>query len=140
MPKYELKTKATKSSVEKFLDSIESEQKRDDAYAILDMMQKATKEEPKMWGPSIIGFGTYHYKYDSGHEGDMCRIGFSPRKAALTLYILMGFEGYDELMAKLGKYKTSKACLYIKKLEDIDVKVLKKLITLSVKYTKAKYK
>jgi hypothetical protein len=140
MPKYELKTKATKSSVEKFLDSIEDERKRDDAYAILDMMQKASKEEPKMWGPSIIGFGTYHYKYDSGHEGDMCRIGFSPRKAALTLYILMGFEGYDELMAKLGKYKTSKACLYIKKLEDIDVKVLKKLITLSVKYTKAKYK
>jgi|SRR6188768_4043430 len=140
MPKYELKTKATKSSVEKFLDAIEDEQKRDDAYAILDMMQKATKDEPKMWGPSIIGFGTYHYKYDSGHEGDMCRIGFSPRKAALTLYILMGFEGYDELMAKLGKYKTSKACLYIKKLEDIDVKVLKKLITLSVKYTKAKYK
>lgn len=140
MPKYELKTKATKSSVEKFLDSIESEQKRDDAYTILDMMQKATKEEPKMWGPSIIGFGTYHYKYDSGHEGDMCRIGFSPRKAALTLYILMGFEGYDELMAKLGKYKTSKACLYIKKLEDVDLKVLKQLITLSVKYTKAKYK
>ena len=140
MPKYELKTKATKSSVEKFLDSIESEQKRDDAYAILDMMQKASKEEPKMWGPSIIGFGTYHYKYDSGHEGDMCSIGFSPRKAALTLYILMGFEGYDELMAKLGKYKTSKACLYIKKLEDVDVKVLKELITLSVKYMKAKYK
>lgn len=140
MPKYELKTKATKSSVEKFLDAIESEQKRDDSYAILDMMQKATKEEPKMWGPSIIGFGTYHYKYDSGHEGDMCRIGFSPRKAALTLYILMGFEGYDELMAKLGKYKTSKTCLYIKKLEDVDVKVLKELITLSVKYMKAKYK
>jgi hypothetical protein len=140
MPKYELKTKATKSSVEKFLDSIESEQKRDDAYTILDMMQKAIKEEPKMWGPSIIGFGTYHYKYDSGHEGDMCRIGFSPRKAALTLYILMGFEGYDELMAKLGKYKTSKACLYIKKLEDVDLKVLKQLITLSVKYTKVKYK
>lgn len=140
MPKYELKTKATKSSVEKFLDSIESEQKRDDAYAILEMMKNASKEEPKMWGPSIIGFGTYHYKYDSGHEGDMCMIGFSPRKAALTLYILLGFEGYDELMAKLGKYKTSKACLYIKKLEDVDKKVLKELITLSVKYTKAKYK
>ena len=140
MPKYELKTKATKSSVEKFLDSIESEQKRDDAYAILEMMKNASKEEPKMWGPSIIGFGTYHYKYDSGHEGDMCMRGFSPRKAALTLYILLGFEGYDELMAKLGKYKTSKACLYIKKLEDVDKKVLKELITLSVKYTKAKYK
>jgi len=140
MPKYELKTKATKSSVEKFLNSIESEQKRDDAYAILSMMQKATKEEPKMWGPSIIGFGTYHYKYDSGHEGDMCMIGFSPRKAALTLYVLMGFDGYDELMLKLGKYKTSKACLYIKKLEDVDMKVLKKLITLSVKYTNTKYK
>ncbi len=140
MPKYELKTKITDKSVEKFLDAIESEQKRDDAYAILSMMQKATKEEPKMWGPSIIGFGTYHYKYDSGHEGDMPLIGFSPRKAALTLYILMGFEGYDELMAKLGKYKTSKACLYINKLKDVDITVLNKLITLSMKYTKAKYK
>jgi hypothetical protein len=140
MPKYELKTKATKSSVEKFLDAIESEQKRDDSYAILDMMEKATKEEPKMWGPSIIGFGTYHYKYDSGHEGDMCMIGFSPRKAALTLYILMGFDGYNELMQKLGRYKTSKACLYIKKLDDIDIKVLQELVTLSVKYTKVMYK
>lgn len=140
MSKYELKTKATKSSVEKFLDTIENKQKRDDAYTILDMMQKASKEPAKMWGPSIIGFGTYHYKYDSGHEGDMCIIGFSPRKAALTLYIMTGFEGYDELMAKLGKYKTSKACLYIKRLEDVDTKVLKQLITLSVKYMKAKYK
>ncbi len=140
MLKYELKTKETKSSVEKFLDAVEDKRKRDDAYTILDMMQKATKEPPKMWGPSIIGFGTYHYKYESGHEGDMCMIGFSPRKAALTLYILMGFEGYDELMEKLGKHKTSKACLYIKKLEDVDVKVLKELITLSVKYMKAKYK
>lgn len=140
MPKYELKTKETKSSVEKFLDAVEDKRKRDDAYAILDMMQKAAKEPPKMWGPSIIGFGTYHYKYESGHEGDMCMIGFSPRKAALTLYILMGFEGYDELMGKLGKHKISKACLYIKKLEDVDVKVLKELITLSVKYMKAKYK
>jgi hypothetical protein len=140
MPKYELKTKVTDKSVEKFLDALENEQKRDDAYTILDMMQKATKEEAKMWGPSIIGFGRYHYKYDSGHEGDMPLIGFSPRKPAHTLYILNDFEGYDELMAKLGKYKTSKACLYIKKLEDVDTKILNKLITLSVKYTKAKYK
>lgn len=140
MPKYELKTKITDKSVEKFIDAIENEQKRDDAYAILEMIQKASKEPPKMWGPSIIGFGKYHYKYDSGHEGDMCIIGFSPRKAALTLYIMTGFEGYDELMAKLGKYKTSKACLYIKRLEDVDTKVLKQLITLSVKYMKAKYK
>ena len=140
MPKYELKTKATKSSIEKFLDSIESEQKRADSYAILDMMQKATKEEPKMWGPSIIGFGSYHYKYDSGHEGDMCMIGFSPRKAALTLYVMLGAGNNEDLLEKLGKHKTSKGCLYIKKLEDVDTKVLKELITRTVKYMKAKYK
>jgi hypothetical protein len=140
MAKYELKTKVTDKSVEKFLDALDNEQKRDDAYAILDMMAQASKEEAKMWGPSIIGFGRYHYKYDSGHEGDMPLIGFSPRKPAHTLYILNDFPEYDELMQKLGKYKTSKACLYIKKLADVDVKVLKELIKLSVKYTKIKYK
>jgi hypothetical protein len=139
MPKYELKTKATKSSVEKFLDSIESEQKRADSYAILDMMQKATKEEPKMWGPSIVGFGTYHYKYDSGHEGDMCMIGFSPRKAALTLYVMLGSGVTEDLLEKLGKHKASKGCLYIKKLEDVDTKVLNEIIKRTVKHMKVKY-
>lgn len=140
MPKYELKTKVTDKSVEKFLDALENDEKRDDAYAILDMMAQATKEDAKMWGPSIIGFGSYHYKYDSGHEGDMLIVGFSPRKPAHTLYLFNDFPEYDELMQQLGKYKTSKACIYIKKLADVDLKILKELIKLSVKYSKAKYK
>jgi hypothetical protein len=102
-------------------------------------MQKITKEKPKMWGASIVGFGSYHYKYDSGHEGDMCITGFSPRKQNLTLYILPGFERYELLMSKLGKYKTGKSCLYIKRLADIDEKVLEKLIAESVVYMKKKY-
>ena len=135
----ELKTKVSKASVEKFLNSVKDEQKRKDSYKILEMMKKITKEEPKMWGPSIVGFGSYHYKYVSGHEGDMCIAGFSPRKEALTIYILPGFEKYDSLMKKLGKYKTGKSCLYIKKLADVDIKVLKELISESVKYMKNKY-
>ena len=101
-------------------------------------MKKITKEEPKMWGPSIIGFGSYHYKYASGREGDFFLTGFSPRKQSLTLYIISGFKRYDELMKKLGKHKTGSSCLYINKLEDIDMKVLKELITESVKYMKTK--
>ena len=135
----ELKTKVSKASVEKFLNSVKDEQKRKDSFKILEMMKKITKEEPKMWGPSIVGFGKYHYKYESGHEGDMCIAGFSPRNEALTIYILPGFEKYDSLMKKLGKYKTGKSCLYIKKLDDVDTKVLKELISESVKYMKNKY-
>jgi len=134
----ELKTKVSKASVEKFLNSIKDEQKRQDSFKILEMMKKITKEDPKMWGPSIVGFGSYHYKYASGHEGDMCIAGFSPRKEALTIYILPGFEEYDSLMKKLGKYKTGKSCLYIKKLADVDIKVLTKLIIQSVKYMQKK--
>ena len=92
-----------------------------------------------MWGPSIVGFGSYHYKYESGREGDMCITGFSPRKQNLTIYILPGFKRYSELMKKLGKYKTGKSCLYINKLEDVDMKVLKELISEDVKYMKKKY-
>ena len=136
----ELKTKETKVSVEKFLNSIPDEKRREDCFKILEMMKKVTKEEPKMWGPSIIGFGKYHYKYDSGHEGDMCIAGFSPRKQNLTLYILPGFLKESSLMKKLGKYKTGLSCLYIKKLEDVDMKVLKELVTNSFKYVKEKYK
>jgi len=135
----ELKTKVSKASVDNFLNSVKDEQKRKDSFKILEMMKKITKEEPKMWGPSIVGFGSYHYKYASGHEGDMCIAGFSPRKEALTIYILPGFEKYDSLMKKLGKYKTGKSCLYIKKLDDVDTKVLKELISESVKYMKNKY-
>ena len=136
----ELKTKETKASVEKFLNTVTDVKKREDSFKILEMMKQITKEEPKMWGPSIVGFGSYHYKYDSGHEGDICIAGFSPRKQNLTIYIVPGFEKYSELMKKLGKYKTGVSCLYIKKLEDVDMKVLKELVKSSFKYMKAKYK
>ena len=130
----ELKTKLNESSVEKFLNSVEDKEKRELSFKVLELMKKITKEEPKMWGTSIIGFGTYHYKYKSGQEGDWMQVGLSPRKQAVTLYIMSGFSRYDELMNKLGKYKTGKSCLYIKKEEDIDFEVLKELVAQSVKY------
>jgi hypothetical protein len=102
-------------------------------------MKSVTKEEPKMWGPNIIGFGTYHYKYASGREGDMCIAGFSPRKQNLTIYLMGGFEKQKALLEKLGKFKTSKVCLYMKSLEDVDVKVLKEMISQSVKEMKKFY-
>jgi len=134
----ELKTKPNKVSVEKFLKSIKDEKKREDSFKVLELMKKITKEDPIMWGPSIVGFGKYHYKYASGREGDWFLTGFSPRKQNLTLYIMSGFKRYNELMKKLGKHKTGSSCLYINKLEDIDMKVLKELIKESVKYMKTK--
>jgi len=134
----ELKTKLNDASVVKFINSIKDESNRNDCFVIMKLMQKITKSEPKMWGSSIVGFGNYHYKYASGREGDWFLTGFSPRKQNLTLYIIAGFDHYDELMIKLGKYKTSKSCLYIKSLKDIDQKVLKEIITLSVKKMKSK--
>ena len=128
---YELKTKINDASVENFLNSIPEDKKREDSFVILDMMKELTGEEPKMWGTSIIGFGTYHYKYASGQEADWLRIGFSPRKQNLSLYIMSGFKQHEELMAKLGKHSTGKGCLYIKKLEDVDQNVLKELIKAS---------
>lgn len=128
---YEPKTKENDTSVVDFLNAIPSEQKRKDAFEVLELMQEITKEPPKMWGTSIVGFGKYHYKYASGHQGDSCLIGFSPRKQALTIYI-GSFEDHDDLMQQLGKYKTGKVCLYVEKLEDIKVSVLKKLIKTSV--------
>jgi len=125
----ELKTKATGESVDNFLKGI-PENRRKDCYAILEIMKKATKAEPKMWGPSIIGLGDYHYKYESGRENDWFITGFSPRKQNLTLYMMGGFNG--ETLKKLGKYKTGKGWLYINKLEDVDLKVLKELVTKSV--------
>ena len=133
----EIKTKATAVSVKEFIESVEDEQKRKDSFVLVDMMKKITKEEPKMWGPSIIGFGKYEYRYESGHGGEMCVVGFSPRKAAITIYILMGFEKTPELLKKLGKHKVSKACLYIKRLFDIDLKVLEELVKMSVKEIKS---
>ena len=133
----ELKTKATDASVEAFLHGVESEKKREDAFAILALMAEVTGEPPKLWGSSIIGFGSYHYKYASGHEGDACLTGFSPRKQNLVLYILAGFDQYDALLAKLGKYKTGKSCLYINKLADIDQTVLRELVSQSVAHMRA---
>lgn len=124
----ELKTKKTVASVEDFLAKISPEQKRQDVIAICELMKKVTKLEPKMWGSSMVGFGDYHYKYESGHEGDSFLVGFSPRKQNLAIYIMPGFDNYEELLSKLGKHKTSKACLYINSLDDVDVPTLQALI------------
>jgi hypothetical protein len=134
----ELKTKLNDASVVKFLNTINDEANRNDCFVIMELMQKITKSEPKMWGDSIVGFGKYHYKYESGREGDWFLTGFSPRKQNLTIYIMTGFDQFEGLMSKLGKYKASKSCLYIKSLKDIDQKILKELITLSVKRIKNK--
>src|SRR3990172_10518162 len=120
----ELKTKLNKASVTKFLNGIKDKTKREDAFAIMRLMQKVTKEKPKMWGSSIVGFGSYHYKGASGREGDWMLIGFSPRAQSLTLYIMPGFEQYGALLKKLGKYKTGKACLYINTLDDLVCRLL----------------
>ena len=128
----EWKTKESKSSVAAFLAAIPDPQRRDDALAVAAMMKAGTKTEPRMWGTSIVGYGAQHYKYESGREGDWFRIGFSPRKDALTVYITSSFEQYPELMAKLGKYTTGKSCLHIKRLSDVDEKVLKQLIIRAV--------
>jgi hypothetical protein len=134
----ELKTKVTKASVGKFLDGIKDEKKREDCYHLVKIMKKATKSEPKMWGPAIVGFGDYHYVYESGREGDWFLAGFSPRVQNLTLYMMGGFD--SETLKRLGKYKTGKGCLYINKLEDVDLKVLNELITKSLKIPKANAK
>ena len=128
------KTTKTEASVEAFLNAVESEQKRADSFAILEIMREVTGEGPAMWGPSIVGFGDYHYKYASGREGDFFLVGFSPRKRNLTLYIMGGFEGYESLLADLGKFKTGKSCLYINKLADVDVPTLRELIAQSVQH------
>ena len=130
----ELKTKPTDASVTDYLNSIQNELVRQDCFAILEIMQEATKTEPRMWGDSIIGFGTYHYCYSSGREGDWPLTGFSPRKQNITVYIMSGFDQYEELMSRLGKYTTGKACLYIKRLSDIDIPTLKALIQASVEH------
>ncbi len=119
------------------LNQIEDEHKRADCFAISKMMQQATKAKPKMWGDSIIGFGAYHYKYASGREADWPLTGLSPRKGNITVYIMAGFEQYDDLLKKLGKHKTGKSCLYLKSLADVDKGVLKELIAQSVAHMKA---
>ena len=130
----EIKTKATSSSVEEFLESIADEQKRNDSYVILRMMEKVMKERPKMWGASMIGFGEKRYKSpNTGREVDWFKVGFSPRKANLSLYLVSSLQDQAEDLKKLGKHKTGAGCLYIKKLEDVDLKVLEKMIKSSAK-------
>lgn len=124
----ELKTKQTNQSVQKFLNDIPDPAKRKDCKTISAMMTEISGYKPKMWGPSIVGFGSYHYKYASGHEGDSALLGFSPRKQALTLYVLSGADGEKELLQKLGRHTTGKCCLYIKQLSDVDLPTLKTLI------------
>ena len=128
----ENKTKATKLSVAAFICAIADSAKRADARALVNLLQSVSGEKPKMWGPSIIGFGSYHYRYESGREGDMPLIGFSPRKPALVLYNMLGFSDSAALLAKLGKHKTGKGCLYIKNLADVDQKVLQALAVKSI--------
>ena len=133
------KTKPTEFSVEAFIDQLSDPLQRADAMALMKLLQHATGEKPKMWGPAIIGFGAYHYKYESGRQGDMPLVAFSPRKAATVLYNLTGFEGADALLAKLGKHSLGKACLNIKKLTDVDHAVLKELAVQGAAAVRARY-
>jgi hypothetical protein len=135
----ENKTQATGASVAAFINSIDDKQQRADARKVAAMMRKATGKRAKMWGPSIVGYGAYHYKYASGREGDFLMTGFSPRKQALTVYVIPGFTPFEALMNKLGKYKTGKSCLYIKRLSDVDEKILEQLIDRSVKHMREHY-
>ncbi len=139
MAKAQNKTRPTAQSVTAFIDAVENDVRRRDARTLLAMMEKITGEKPTMWGPSIIGFGVYHYKYESGREGDFLNVGFSPRKANLSIYILGSIAEDDPLLSKLGKYKTGKGCLYVNRLEDVDAGVLEKLIAKSYRATRKKY-
>ncbi len=130
----EPKTKPTKLSVTRFIDGIKDERRRRDCRTVMKIMKRVTKATPKMWGTSIVGYGSYHYKYASGREGDWFTAGFSPRAQSLTLYIMSGFREYASLMKKLGKHTTGKSCLYIKRLDDIDLGVLEELVERSVRH------
>ncbi len=133
------KTRPNNASVISFLDKVEDQVQKRDSYTLIDILKEITGEEPVIWGSSIIGFGSYHYKYDSGREGDMMLTGFSPRKQNLSLFIMAGFTKYEKLMQKLGKYKTGKSCLYIKRLSDINMDVLTELIKASYNHHNNKY-
>ena len=134
------KTKHTDAHVATFInDFADSEQKKEDSFELIKLMQEASGFEPKMWGASIVGFGNYHYKYDTGHEGDAPLLGFSPRKAAISLYVFTGLEEHAHLLENLGKFKMGKACIYVKKLSDINQDALKKLMKSSIEYLNEKY-
>jgi len=128
----ELKTKPTGASVQEFLDGVDNPRRREDGFALLELLAEVTGEEPRMWGPSSVGVGSYHYKYASGHEGEMCLAGFSPRKQNMTLYMMGGWDRYEGLLDRLGKHKRGKGCLYINKLQDVDLNTLRELIRQSV--------
>jgi hypothetical protein len=130
----ELKTQKNEADVEAYLNNVEHEKRRQDSFTVLELMKEVTGEQPKMWGSSIVGFGDYHYQYESGREGDWFLTGFAPRKNALTLYIMAGFDGYGQLLGKLGKYKTGKACIYVNKIEDLDLDVLRELVARSAEH------
>ena len=132
----EMKTKATAASVEGFLSSIDDEARREECLRVLELMKDVTGEEPKMWGPGMVGFGSYHYRYESGREGDWFVTGFAPRKSNLTLYIMAGFDRYEDLMSRLGKHGTGKSCLYVKRLADVDQDVLRELVAASVRHVR----
>ncbi|MEM6804623.1 MAG: DUF1801 domain-containing protein [Bacteroidota bacterium] len=134
-----LKTQITNQKVLDFVEAIDHERKKTEAYELLDMMKEITGMEPRMWGPSIIGYGSYHYKYESGHEGDAAILSFSPRKAKHVLYVLNNFEGQEALLEKLGKFKTGSVCLYVNKLADVDMEVLKEISTACFEHCKANY-
>ena len=135
----EIKTRATDVSVDDFIAAIDNPQRREDAKAVRAMFERLTGEPARMWGPTIIGCGSYHYKYESGHSGTMCRMGFSPRKAELVLYVLTGFAEQPDLLARLGKHKTGKICLYIKKLPDVDGAVLEEISARALAHMNEKY-
>jgi hypothetical protein len=134
-----LKTKLNDDSVEEFLNTVEDEQKRKDSFTLLNMMEEITGEPAKMWGDAIVGFGSYHYVYASGREGDWMLTGFSPRKANISVYLMAGFDKFGDELNALGKHKSSKGCLYVKKLSDIDEKVLRKMIKKSNAIMKKRY-
>lgn len=133
------KTQPTANSIAEFISSIEDERRRDECRQLIDLMRRESGEEPVVWGPAIIGFGQYHYRYESGREGDFMRVGFSPRKQNLSIYIIPGFEPYQRLLQRLGKHKLGKSCLYIKRLEDVDLSVLTELIRDSLNDMKQRY-
>ena len=134
-----LKTTPTDASVDAYIDAVEDAQKREDCRAVAAMMTEATGAPARMWGSSIVGFGSYHYRYASGREGDFMETGFAARKRALTLYVMAGFSEYGDLLAKLGKHKTGKSCLYVKRLADVDQDVLREMVERSVAWIRARY-
>ena len=136
----ELKTKPTGKSVKAFLDGISDKSRRTDCYTVVDMMKRVTGAEPRMWGTGVVACGDYHYKYESGREGDWFLVGFASRKSALTLYITGGVERFPKLLEKLGKHKGAKGCIYIKKLDDVNLSVLEDLLKKSVDHAKTTYK